>query len=206
MKLCTPVMKSFVRFFGKSQLFTDGYAPVEGDKIPHLETPVVEVKSCELFEWDFLIPGGAVGCVCFDVITTQVKDGERIQELTSGEINVSGRYFFQIGDYGRSAGSDYGRVVIHDEAPEDYARHTSMRRYCHAHLPEKIILYTGEQYYRHGYSFPRTGRHHTRETCYYVCAFDFLKTDILVPLHWIFPQGFFIGAAAEKKGIIKHVA
>lgn len=38
---------------------------------------------------------GKVGCVCFDVITTQMKDNGHARELTSGEINFSAGIFLE---------------------------------------------------------------------------------------------------------------
>src|SRR4030042_2109225 len=114
--MCSPVKKTYVRFFFKSHLFSDGYRVVEGDSIPtDPEVPDLEVKSRELSDMNFFIPDGAVGLVFFDVITTQVEDKGHIVELTSGEINRSGRHFFQ---YSR----DYGRGAERDEARQEYDR------------------------------------------------------------------------------------
>lgn len=203
-----PIKKIFVRFFTMSRLFVDGYRIVEGNGIPwQSEIPDLEVKCRNLCDLDFFIPSPVIGFVFYEVITIQVEDNGQIKELTSGEINMSGRYFFQDGDNGRCGGRrDYGRVATRDEVPDEYDRHTSMRHYRHAPLPERIILYTGEHYHKHGYSVSRAGRHHTRESSYHVCTFDFLKTDVAVPIYFIFPSGHMIRAAAEKKGWVKQRA
>jgi hypothetical protein len=189
-----PIKKIFVRFFTMSRLSADGYSVTEGNSTPrNFDIPDMEVKSRELSDLNFFIPDDAIGFVFYEIIATQIEDNGQLVELTSGEINFSDRYFFQNGD-------NYGRIVIRDEAREEYDRHTYMRRYHHAPLPEKIILYTGEHYYKHGYSVSRVGRHHTRESSYHVCTFDFLEADVAVPIWYNFAQGHMIKAFAEKKG------
>jgi hypothetical protein len=197
MQVCEPIKKTFVRFFTKSRLFTDGYRVAEGDSIPReTNIPDLEVHSRELADLDFFLPDDAIGFIFYDVIATQVNDNGEIKELFSGKINKSGRYFFQTGDY--------GRIATKDEAPREWKRQTSMRRYCRQPVPKKIILYPGEHYYKHEYSFSRAGRHHTRESSYHVCTFDFLETDVAIPVYWVFPWGHMIKAAAEKKGWVKR--
>ncbi len=200
-----PIKKTFVRFFTTTQLFADGYSVAEGNVAPLMNnTPDIEVTNRELADLDFFIPDKAVGFIFYEIITTQAAGNGQKVELSSGKINHSGRYFFQNGKNGRLySWCDYGRVVKKEEAEEAYNRHTSMRSYRHAPLPEKIILYTGPHYYKHGYSVSRAGRHHTRESAYYICAFDFLETDVVVPIFFVFHlQENMIRAAADKKGWI----
>ncbi|KKR03217.1 MAG: hypothetical protein UT31_C0027G0004 [Parcubacteria group bacterium GW2011_GWF2_39_13b] len=179
-----PVKKIYVRFFTKSQLFTDGYCGIEGDIIPRqTKIPDLEVKSRKLSDLDFWVPDGAVGFIFFDIITATINDHGQLIELTSGEINQSGRYFFQY--------ENSGCVATREQALSEWERHTYMRRYSRQPAPEKIILYPG----------PRDGRFLERR--YYVCVFDFLETDVLVPLYWVFPSGFIIKAAQKnpKSGV-----
>jgi|GEM_PF-1916603 len=208
MRTRKPTKKIFVRFFTKSQLFADGYSVVEGNGIPRdFDIPDQEVPSRKLADLGFFIPDSAIGFIFYEVITSQVEDNGEIKELSSGEINQSGRHFFQTGDNGRCAGGgNYGRIATRDEAREEYDRHTYMRRYCRALLPEKIILYTGEHYYKHGYSLSRAGRHHTRESSHHICTFDFLETDVVVAIWYNFAQGHMIKAFAEKKGWVNRRA
>lgn len=200
MRARKPIKKIFVRFFTMSRLFADGYSVTEGDGIPrNFGIPDIEVKSRELSNMDFFIPKFAIGFVFYEIITSQVEDNGQIVKLTSGEVNLSGRHFLQ-------HGQDFGRIATRDEAPKEYDQHTYMRRYCHAPLPERIILYTGEHYFKHGYSVSRTGRHHTRESSHHVCTFDFLETDVAVPIWYNFAQGHIIKAFAKKKGWVKQRA
>lgn len=202
MRAHKPIKRIFVRFFTKSQLFADGYSVVEGNAIPRdFSIPDQEVPSRELADLGFFIPDGVIGFIFYEVIAVQVEDNGEVKELSSGEINHSSRYFFQDGDNGRCAGGRYyGCVATRNEVTEEYDRHTSMRSYRGASLPEKIILYTGEHYYKHGYSLSRAGRHHTRESTYHICTFDFLETDVAVLIWYNFAQGHMIRAFAEKKG------
>lgn len=92
-----PIKKIFVRFFTMSQLFVDGYSVTEGDGIPrNFDIPDMEVKSRKLSDMDFFIPESAIGFVFYEIITSQVEDNGQIVEVTSGEINKSGRHFFSI--------------------------------------------------------------------------------------------------------------
>jgi hypothetical protein len=205
MQVCEPIKKTFVRFFTWPRLFADGYSVVKGNGMPRKKNiPDLEVPSRNLADLNFSIPADALGFVLYEVITAQVDDNGQIKELTSEKINHSGRHFFQQGDNGRCAGRrDYGRIATKDEAREEYYRHTSIRAYCCAPLPERIILYTGKHYHKHDYSLSRVGRHHTRENAWHVCTFDFLKTDVVVPIFFVFHlQTNMIKASVEKKGWI----
>lgn len=199
MKVLNLTKKMFVRFFVKSRLFSDGYSPNEGDAMPIGDNPDLEVKTRKLADLAFFIPDSAVGFFFFEAITAQIEDNGKIIELSSDETNKSSRHFFQYG-------KDFGRIAARDEAQEIYDRHTSMRAYCQQPLPEKIILYAGPEYYAHGYSFVHGQKTHTRERKTHFCAFDFLETDVMVPLWYNFAQGFMLKAFAEKKGWIKKRA
>lgn len=200
MKALTIEKKIFVRFFTKSRLFADDYQVIEGGSIPRqTDIPDLEVKSRELSDLDFWIPDDAVGFVFFEIITAQVEDNGETIQLSSAEINKSGRHFFQ-------SGKNFGRIATRDETTEKYDRHTYIRRYASQPVPEKIILYVGPQYYAYGYYFSGRRGHHTRESKNYICAFDFLEADVVVPIWYNFAQGYMIRAFAEKKGWVKKRA
>lgn len=200
MQIYEPKKKIFVRFFTTTRLFASGYRKEEGDVTPQIvDIPDMEVQTRELSELGFWIPDAAIGLVFYEIITAQVADNNRLIELSSGEINKSGRHFFQYG-------KDFGRVATRDEAREEYDQHTYMRSYRHTPLPKRIILYAGPHYYKHGYSFSGGRQHHTRESAYRICTFDFLETDVVVPIWYNFAQGCMIKAFAENKGWVKKVA
>ena len=205
MKVQATTKKTFVRFFTWPRLFADGYEVVEGNGMPRIvNIPDLEVPGRKMAELDFLIPNHALGFMFYETITARTTSKGKTLELSSGEINHSGRYFFQKGKDGRLySWCDYGRVVKREEAQEVYGRHNYMRLYSHSPVPERIILYTGEHYYKHGYSVSRAGRYHTRESAHHICTFDFLETDIVVPIFFVFHlQDDMIRAAEDKKGWI----